>query len=42
MNFDLAFPSHTGAIPDDFFPSNETLYGFKVRNSKLEGILKLA
>ncbi|CAA7261716.1 unnamed protein product [Cyclocybe aegerita] len=27
LNFDLAYPSK--AIPDDFFPSNETLYGYK-------------
>ncbi|KAJ7647197.1 RlpA-like double-psi beta-barrel-protein domain-containing protein-containing protein [Roridomyces roridus] len=26
LNFDLAFPSP--AIPDDFFPSNESLYGY--------------
>jgi hypothetical protein len=25
LNFDLVWPS--SAIPDDFFPSNETLYG---------------
>ncbi|KAK7005658.1 expansin-like EG45 domain-containing protein [Favolaschia claudopus] len=27
LNFDLAFPSR--AIPDDFFPSNESFYGYK-------------
>ncbi|TFK23961.1 hypothetical protein FA15DRAFT_705036 [Coprinopsis marcescibilis] len=27
LNFDLAYPSI--AIPDDFFPSNEALYGYK-------------
>ncbi|KAF9529212.1 RlpA-like double-psi beta-barrel-protein domain-containing protein-containing protein [Crepidotus variabilis] len=27
LNFDLSFPSK--AIPDDFFPSNQTLYGYK-------------
>ncbi|KAF8070599.1 RlpA-like double-psi beta-barrel-protein domain-containing protein-containing protein [Lyophyllum atratum] len=27
LNFDLAYPSQ--AIPDDFFPSNEALYGYK-------------
>ncbi|KAI0055173.1 hypothetical protein BV25DRAFT_1922032 [Artomyces pyxidatus] len=26
LNFDLSYPSQ--AIPDDFFPSNETLYGY--------------
>ena len=29
LNFDLAYPS--SAIPDNFFPSNEKLYGYKVR-----------
>jgi len=29
LNFDLAYPS--SAIPDDFFPSNEKLYGYKAR-----------
>ena len=28
LNFDLAFPS--GAIPADFFPSDEDVYGYKV------------
>ncbi len=28
LNFDLAYPSK--AIPDDFFPSNVSLYGYKV------------
>jgi len=28
LNFDLAFPS--GAIPADFFPSDEGVYGYKV------------
>lgn len=28
LNFDLAFPS--SAIPADFFPSDENLYGYKV------------
>ena len=28
LNFDLAFPS--SAIPADFFPSDEDLYGYKV------------
>jgi len=28
LNFDLAYPS--SAIPDDFFPSDEKLYGYKV------------
>jgi len=27
LNFDLAYPS--SAIPDNFFPSNEKLYGYK-------------
>ncbi|EKM80667.1 hypothetical protein AGABI1DRAFT_126718 [Agaricus bisporus var. burnettii JB137-S8] len=27
LNFDLAYPSD--AIPDDFFPSDESLYGYK-------------
>ncbi|KAF9469943.1 RlpA-like double-psi beta-barrel-protein domain-containing protein-containing protein [Collybia nuda] len=27
LNFDLAFPS--AAIPDDFFPSDEAMYGYK-------------
>jgi len=30
LNFDLAYPS--SAIPDDFFPSDEELYGYKVRS----------
>lgn len=29
LNFDLAFPSQ--AIPSDFFPSNQTLYGYTAR-----------
>lgn len=29
INFDLVYPS--SAIPDDFFPSNVTLYGYTVR-----------
>jgi hypothetical protein len=28
LNFDLAFPSPNGAIPSDWFPSNESFYGF--------------
>jgi hypothetical protein len=28
LNFDLVYPS--SAIPDDFFPSNVSLYGYKV------------
>jgi hypothetical protein len=28
LNFDLAYPSQ--AIPDDFFPSDEALYGYTV------------
>lgn len=31
LNFDLAYPS--SAIPDDFFPSNETFYGYKAGSS---------
>lgn len=27
LNFDLAYPS--SAIPDNFFPSDEKLYGYK-------------
>ena len=30
LNFDLAYPS--SAIPDNFFPSDEKLYGYKARN----------
>ena len=30
LNFDLAWPS--SSIPDDFFPSNESFYGYKVRH----------
>ena len=30
LNFDLAYPS--SAIPDDFFPSDEELYGYKARS----------
>ena len=29
LNFDLAYPS--SAIPSNFFPSNEKLYGYKAR-----------
>lgn len=28
LNFDLAYPS--SSIPDDFFPSDEALYGYTV------------
>lgn len=31
INFDLAWPS--SSIPDDFFPSNVSLYGYSVRSS---------
>lgn len=34
INFDLAWPS--SSIPDDFFPSNVSLYGYSVRLSLVE------
>ncbi|KAF7973184.1 hypothetical protein HWV62_15883 [Athelia sp. TMB] len=38
INFDLVYPS--AAIPDDFFPSNESLYGYTVSSSsKRDSIL---
>lgn len=33
LNFDLAYPSQ--AIPDDFFPSDEALYGYTVSRNHL-------
>jgi len=38
LNFDLVYPS--SAIPDDFFPSNVSLYGYKVTYSTVICIQK--
>jgi hypothetical protein len=35
INFDLVYPSK--AIPNNFFPSNESLYGYTVRTSFEDG-----